>query len=185
LRSRPRSWGTTAGITVLTIQKFNAISGPSQRDYFSFVGKEINTLLTFILGIKTLALGDGKKLHLSDEELRQIILNDSQAKKIFTENEELFVKIAQSEHLKRDLVAVGYRRKQLVQFSRLLEDEAFFEAEKARLATTSEGVWQRFFEANTWIFGYGLSYQFLTSLDGQKLEQIVRGHDIGEFRKAR
>jgi Domain of unknown function (DUF4263) len=39
-------------------------------------------------------------------------------------------------------------------------------------------VWQKFFEANTWIFGYGLSYQFLSKLDEGKLEQIVRGRDL-------
>ena len=39
-------------------------------------------------------------------------------------------------------------------------------------------MWQKFFEANTWIFGYGLTYQFLAQLDERKLEQIVRGRDL-------
>lgn len=43
---------------------------------------------------------------------------------------------------------------------------------------SAEKTWQSFFEANTWIFGYGLSYQFLTNLDGKKLEQITTGHDL-------
>jgi hypothetical protein len=42
----------------------------------------------------------------------------------------------------------------------------------------SEEDWQAFFEANTWIFGYGLSYQFLTALDDKKLEQVVKGFDL-------
>lgn len=165
-------------ITTLTIQRFNPVSGPSGRDYFSFIGSEIDTLLTFILGVRTISLGDSKKVHLSDDQLRDLILNDSQARQIFAENEDLFVRIAQSEDLKRDLVAVGYRRKQLDRFERLLRDEPFFQAEKERLGTTPEGVWQAFFEANTWIFGYGLSYQFLSALDDRKLEQIVRGSDV-------
>lgn len=31
----------------------------------------------------------------------------------------------------------------------------------------TEGDWQDFFESNTWIFGYGLSYRFLTSIQTQ------------------
>lgn len=30
-----------------------------------------------------------------------------------------------------------------------------------------EGGWQRFFEENTWIFGYGLSYRFLGTIESQ------------------
>src|SRR5205085_11940949 len=51
-------------------------------------------------------------------------------------------------------------------------------AERARLNSKPERLWQTFFERNTWIFGYGLSYQFLTSLDQQKLEQVIRGTDV-------
>jgi hypothetical protein len=117
-------------ITTLTIQKFNSVSGPSDRDYFSFVGGEINTLLSFILAIRAISLGDGRKMHLADEELRELILNDRQARHIFSENEELFVQIAQSDHLKRDLVAIGYRRKQLERFERLLHDKDFYDDQK-------------------------------------------------------
>jgi Domain of unknown function (DUF4263) len=31
----------------------------------------------------------------------------------------------------------------------------------------SEGEWQKFFERNTWIFGYGLNYQFLSTITPQ------------------
>jgi hypothetical protein len=43
---------------------------------------------------------------------------------------------------------------------------------------TAEPSWQKFFEENTWIIGYGLSYQFLSALDGKKLEQAASGFDI-------
>ncbi|WGJ15774.1 DUF4263 domain-containing protein [Methylocapsa sp. D3K7] len=165
-------------IKTLTIQKYSSSRGPLDREHFSFVGSEIDTLLKFILAIKTAPLADDRKLHLSDEELGGIVLDQGQARRIFSEHEDLFLRIAQNEELKRDLVAVGYRRKQLERFEALLRDRTFFEAEKRRLATTPEGLWQKFFESNTWIFGYGLSYQFLTSLDDRKLEQVVRGHDV-------
>ena len=84
----------------------------------------------------------------------------------------------ESELLQRDLVAVGYRRKELSYFEQLLADPDFFQAEQERQSCSPEALWQRFFERNTWIFGYGLSYQFLTALDDRKLEQVVRGADV-------
>jgi hypothetical protein len=45
-------------ITTLTIQKFNAVSGPSDREHFSFVGKEIATLIEFLLSVKRLSFAD-------------------------------------------------------------------------------------------------------------------------------
>jgi hypothetical protein len=44
-------------------------------------------------------------------------------------------------------------------------------------------VWQKFFEQNTWIFGYGLSYIQLSALDDKKLEQVVQGHRVSEHGK--
>lgn len=40
-----------------------------------------------------------------------------------------------------------------------------------------------FFEKNPWIFGYGLGYVFLSSLDDKKLEQIVQGFNINGYGK--
>jgi hypothetical protein len=44
-------------------------------------------------------------------------------------------------------------------------------------------VWQNYFEQNKWIFGYGLTYLFLSSLDDGKLEIIALGSDIGSVGK--
>lgn len=165
-------------IKTLTIQKYSPLTGPHDRQYFSFVGDEINTLIDFLLGIKAVPLADGQKRHLTDKELRELVLDHGQALRVFSQNESIFLEIAQSEELTRDLVAVGYRRKQLERFDQLLRDGRFFESERERLSATPEAVWQKFFEANTWIFGYGLSYQFLTGLDDKKLEQVVRGSDV-------
>jgi Domain of unknown function (DUF4263) len=165
-------------ITTLTIQKYSTM-GPLAREHFSFVGSEIDTLLDFIVGIKSVQLGDASKLHITDEMLRDIVLNRSQAQRLFSKNEPLFLEIAQREDLTRDLIAVGYRRKQLERFEELLRDAKYFSKEQDRLAARRpEDVWQQFFEVNTWIFGYGLSYQFVSGLDGRKLEQIIRGGDV-------
>ena len=41
-----------------------------------------------------------------------------------------------------------------------------------------EALWQKFFEKNSWIFGYGLSYIYLSGLDDKRLEQVVSGHMV-------
>lgn len=165
-------------IKTLTIQKYSSKSGPHDRQYFSFVGDEINALMEFVAGLKTVALDGAAKVHVSDDLLRDIILDQGQARQIFSKNPDLFLELAQHEDITRDLVAVGYRRKQLKHFEALLQDQNFFDQERARLNCRPEDVWQQFFEINTWIFGYGLSYQFLSKLDERKLEQIVRGRDL-------
>ena len=165
-------------IRTLTIQRYSSKSGPLDKQYFSFVGGEIETLISFIAGVKSVPLDGAAKVHLSDEVLRDIVLDQGQARRIFAKNPEFFLQLAQQEDITRDLVAVGYRRKQLQRFEKLLHDTDYFASEQERLQCRPEDVWEEFFEANTWIFGYGLSYQFLSKLDNRKLEQIVRGRDL-------
>jgi hypothetical protein len=155
------------GIKTLIIQKYGKTAGPNEYARFTFRGREIEALLDFIASIPIVPLPGETKLRLNDDELRQIRLTHGQASAIISKNPELFLKLALNEHLTRDLVAVGYRRAQLERFRALMNDEE-----------TDEATWQAFFETNTWIFGYGLSYQFLSALDGKKLEQTVRGHDL-------
>jgi hypothetical protein len=165
-------------LRTLTIQRYSAKSGPLERQYFSFVGGEIDTLINFIAGVRTVPLDRAAKVHLPDEVLREIILDQGQARRIFAKNSELFLQLAQQEDIARDVVAVGYRRKEVRRFESLLHDENYFASERERLKCGPEDVWQKFFEANEWIFGYGLSYLFLSKLDEGKLEQIVRGRDL-------
>jgi hypothetical protein len=166
-------------IKTLTIQRYSSKTGPLDKQYFSLVGGEVDALIQFIAGVKTAPIDGASKIHLPDEVLRGIVLDQGQARHIFAKNPELFIQLAQQEDLTRDLVAVGYRRKQLQLFEALLTDPVFFESERRRLDCRPEDVWQQFFELNAWIFGYGLSYQFLSKLDDKKLEQIVRGRDLG------
>jgi hypothetical protein len=163
-------------IRALTIQRYSQ-NRPLEQS-FSFVGQEIDTLLEFVAGIRTVPLEHEGKLHVSDHALKDIVLNEAQARKLFSKHEALFTEIARNQALQRDMVAVGYRRNQLEKFEALLNDSECFAEEQHQLNTTPEGVWQKFFEANTWIFGYGLSFQFLSSLDKRKLEQAVRGADV-------
>lgn len=165
-------------IRTLTIQQFSASSGPFERTHFSFVGREISMLLDFIVGLRAMDLPDSEKRHFTEEDLRALVLNQKEARSFLTKNSELLRQLAQSEDLERDLIAVGYRRGQLARFQKLLDDPSFFAAEQERLKLKPEPLWQAFFEQNPWIFGYGLTYQFMTGLDGRKLETFVRGFDV-------
>jgi hypothetical protein len=165
-------------IRSLTIQKYSSKTGPLTDQHFTFVGQEIDALISFIAGIKSVPLDGPAKRHLPDSILRDIVLDQSQARKLFSKNPEVFLQLAQHEDVARDVVAVGYRRKKLKYFEQLLSDPQYFLDELLRLNCKPEALWQKFFEANTWIFGYGLSYQFLSELDGHRLEQVVRGSDL-------
>ena len=80
-------------------------------------------------------------------------------------------------------MAVGYRKRQLLTFKQLLEDEEYFSRVQERKQCTKEGVWQQYFEKNQWIFGYGLSYVSLSGLNEKRLEQIVHGYTVADHGK--
>lgn len=70
------------------------------------------------------------------------------------------------------------RRKALELFNNLLNDPDYFLAAVQRLSLKGELVWQRFFEKNTWIFGYGLTLLACSSFSDKKLERITTGANI-------
>jgi hypothetical protein len=75
----------------------------------------------------------------------------------------------------RDLLQEGF----IKIFKNLISDSQIFEDFKVtNQITKNEGVWQYFFESNTWIFGYGLNYIFNSPLSGKKLEQVVSGYNV-------
>jgi hypothetical protein len=80
-----------------------------------------------------------------------------------------------------DIINIAYRKEQLQIFEQLLDSGNAIEAYRATHGIRQRGdeaVWQYFFEANTWIFGYGLNFVFNQPLEGRRLELAVRGHDI-------
>jgi hypothetical protein len=87
-----------------------------------------------------------------------------------------------------DIVNIGYRKKQLEIFDKLLNDPDYIAVYKTENNITDERLeilWQHFFSKNDWIFGYGLDYKFLGIL--QKEAHIsntdLSGKDgvIGDF----
>lgn len=170
-------------IFVLSIQKYTADSHKPYGSGFSFVGDEIGKLLEFIANIQSVAFARSRAINITDEELRRIALTNQQARTLVVENEELISEVLRSAVTKRDVVAVAYRKRQLEVFQQLLEEPNYFEELRSKKSCTDESLWQQFFEKNPWIFGYGLSYIYLSNLSEKKLEQVVQGYQMGQHGK--
>ena len=171
------------GIFVLSIQGYTVATGKPHNASFAFIGDEIGKLVEFLNHIQAMPFKGNGPLKITDEDLRRVSLSNVQAKALFQDNQELFAEVVKSAVTREDVIAVGYRKRQLQVFQQLLEDDNYFEDVKDRKKCNTEAVWQKFFEKNPWIFGYGLSYIHLASLDEKKLEQVVHGHSVSEHGK--
>lgn len=166
-------------LTVLTLQQFNGNNGQPHRTNFSFVGSEIPRILSFLHDIAEVEFKHSGAVNITDADLRKLVLSKSQAASLVHDNQEVFLEAVRAEITKDDIVALGYRKKQLGIFSELLSDSNFFElCKKQKSIKGDELLWQAFFEKNPWVFGYGLSYFYVTGFEEKKLEQIVQGYDL-------
>jgi hypothetical protein len=93
--------------------------------------------------------------------------------------EELMQKPENFAHLKNfiendltteDVIAIGYRKKQLKIFDEMLKNNLI------------ESDWQKFFEKNEWIFGYGLDYRFIES-SNREVDVGYGAIDFASFNK--
>ncbi|KVQ55924.1 Shedu immune nuclease family protein [Burkholderia territorii] len=170
----------TRDVSTLSIQRYTVESGSPHSTYFTFVNDEISILYNFLRNIQFLPLRDDQSAKLDDKFVESLVLSREQALELLNQQPDLLDELVRSRVTAREVAELRLRKEQLEEFERLLYDEAHFE--KRRLETGKvggpEAVWQRYFETNTWIFGYGLNYVFNSALDDRKLEQVVRGHDI-------
>lgn len=123
-----------------------------------------------------------RRIALADDNLPN--LDDETKKKIKTlllrkDGQQIIEEVLASGIItSTDIVNIGYRKKQLEIFDKLLNQADYFAtyiSENKLTDTRPESVWQHFFRANDWIFGYGLDYRFLGIL--QK-EAHVSGSDV-------
>jgi hypothetical protein len=158
------------GTRVITAKFFEAS--------FALTGGEIATFLDFAKNIQEHIFKHEHGINIEDEELRRFIRSEQEAVQALSLYPDALAEALRTQVTKEDLVAVAYRRKQLAVFKKLLTEPDYFEKIKAAKACVDEALWQQFFEKNTWIFGYGLGYLFLSALDDRKLESVVRGHSV-------
>lgn len=170
-------------IFVLSIQKFSTQTGQPYGSGFSFIGDEIGKFIEFLANINSMGFNGNGPMKITDEELREIVLTNNQASQLLNGNEVAISEALKTHVTKKDIISIAYRKKQLDTFNRLLNDEAFFEYAKKEKNCSNEALWQKFFEKNPWIFGYGLSYIYLSSLNDKKIEQVVQGVQIGQHGK--
>jgi hypothetical protein len=165
-------------IAVLNVQGYTVATEKPHNASFAFIGDEISKLLEFVANIHSYAFKGKGSVNITDAELRRISLSNQQAKTLVEDNEELFAAALRASVTKEDIIAVGYRKKQLQVFKDLLENDDYFKTLTARKGCSDEALWQQFFERNPWIFGYGLNYLYLSTLDDKKLEQAVQGFSV-------
>jgi hypothetical protein len=168
------------GIFTLQLQKYTTESGAPHSTSFSFNGEEISVLYNFIRNIELLPITSADGARLDDKFVESIVLTQSQAMNLLSAQPELIQELLKTQITAKDIAELGHRREQVEKFKRLLDDESYFEAQRSSLGPNKrvEDVWQQFFEANTWIFGYGLNYFLNSPLDARKLEQVAKGHDL-------
>ena len=171
------------GLFLINIQGYTVATDKPHNASFSFIGEEIDKLIEFIENVMSVKFQNNYAVNITDEELRKIAISNNQARMLLHENEEVFSELLKSEITKEDIIAIGYRKKQLEVYEELLHNSEYFDHLRKVKETTKEGLWQLFFEKNKWIFGYGLSYLFLSSLDDMKLEQVVQRHNAQDFGK--
>jgi hypothetical protein len=73
-------------------------------------------------------LDSPSRINISDEDLNRIVLSNKQAKSLLHENQELFAEVLRSEVTTEDIIAVGYRKKQLDVYEKLLNDQNYFDS---------------------------------------------------------
>jgi hypothetical protein len=166
-------------IKSITIQRFETKSGNPHKYGFSFSGEEIHKLYNLLRFIKYLPLHKEEKLHMDDE-----LIDDQEIMEYLLKNNQLAKVIVEQHVTDVDIVAFAYRKKQLTLFDQLLNDPNKLNEIKSEWEVRgTEAVWQKFFEANPWIFGYGLNYVFTSHLDNKKLEQVTSGYSFNESGK--
>jgi hypothetical protein len=173
-------------IDKLILQQFGTQENPIKNapKEASFHDHEVESLYQFLKSIKEVEFPNQNTFNVTDTELSKMLLNKDQATKLIAENIEILQQALNNNVTSKDIINFGYRKNQLTIFENLLNTEGYFNEYKNQTFDisgknqTDEAVWQKFFEKNTWILGYGLDYIFNTELDSKKLEQVTSGSNF-------
>jgi len=146
------------------IEIIKAVSGKDkERVKFSkFNLQQLKCFLDFLNSIDLKGVSE-RRISLADE-----ILDDETKRKIETllsgddGGKVISDLLSKGIITNQDLVNTGYRKLQLEEFRKLLNENYLNEYKQIinKPNTKDETAWQYFFKKNEWIFGYGLDYRF-------------------------
>jgi hypothetical protein len=178
----------TREIFTLQIQRFGSPRGTPHKISFSFVDDEIGKLCNFINNIPILPIKGETKQQFDETYLENTNFTKEQFLKLLSRQPDiiadLVLELQKHNISQEDIKVLGHRKKQLEVFDDMLNKDDYFEEMKTQMKIDKdETVWQRFFEKNTWILGYGLNYIFNSELDEKKLEQMTTGNDFNSAGK--
>lgn len=164
-------------IAEIEIKKFKEYKNKGWQEVFDeegYAGIKIQPvtfglIVEFLRVVSELDINEIKQRRLSLSVDGDVPLDDEMKKKLrsYLTKEgggEFIAEVLETGFLQSgDIVNAGYRRGQLQQFESMLSNkDALLEyARKIGVSEKKEEkIWQRFFEQNQWIFGYGLDYRF-------------------------
>jgi hypothetical protein len=133
---------STRGLRVLTIQAFNGQTGAPHKTHSSFIDEEIPKLHTFFENIASVEFESQGKINITDTELRRLVLSKEQAVSLVHDNQDLFSEVIRQEITKEDVVALGYRKRQVTTFAKLLGEPTHFD--HVKVSFTACHVWKGF-----------------------------------------
>ena len=164
-------------------QKWRGKDTPSSEVLLDLEGEDARRLVELIRNLRMVSLdADGESVRVDDSVLSALLEDPTGLDRAYQRNPEGFRSLISDDQAGQDVVAVAARRAALDRFKRMLTDEVYFDKQVEKQAGP-EDVWQRFFEANPWIFGCSLAGQFLTAWNHERLEQVVSGSQIGSTMK--
>ena len=131
----------------------------------------------FVEFAKAAPFAGRQRIGLDEAALKALAFSKDTLMSLVLQHHDVIAEIMSQNVTKEDIAGLAHRRKVLSHFQRLLSDNAFFSSE-AKIRGGGERVWQKFFEENHWIFGYGLLYTSLEAFRGKPLERPVAGHSI-------
>jgi len=147
--------------------------------------EEIQNLRNFLslIGSQSLDLAEGEGVRLLPSGIEGVIADEASRHEIYRRYLPAIKDLLEADVDAPEIVSFARRRQQLHEFDQLLHDEEYFAEQRRGMqsgghAVGPERVWQRFLDANHWIFGTGLVPQFLHAFDPERLEQTAVGHSI-------
>ncbi|QQQ64336.1 Shedu immune nuclease family protein [Paenarthrobacter ureafaciens] len=138
-------------------------------------------LIDLCLTLRSVDPSGDETIRIDEAALRTALADPRNLSAAYQLDPDRFAAIIEGDVSATDVVAIAARRKTLERFEKLLNDPQAFE--EAREGKGRESVWQRFFEANPWLLGVGLSGHLFTAWDQERLERVVAGHNVTDVGK--